>query len=154
MEHHLTRYASSNAAVTALWNSKISTAPQNIWQGGHDSAGTTPQPSTTWTPLDPRLTTDPSLTREQVLGRVAVVYPGADAEKQQRIVNQVFNLRTIRGAEQVARDAATAVGSRPLQFSLPSHAPRKRLAPTQPKGERRKRRARGSSSANRRADWL
>ena len=139
MEHHLTRYPSSNAAVTALWNSKKSTAPQNIWQGGHDSTVNTRQPSTTWTPLDPRLTA-PSLTREQVLGRVAVVHRGADAEKQQRIVAQVFNLRNLRGQEQVARDAATAVGSRPLQFSLPSHAPRKRLAPTQPKGERRNKR--------------
>ena len=139
MEHHLTRYPSSNAAVTALWNAKKSTAPQNIWQGGHDRTDSTRQPSTSWTPLDPRLT-DHSLTREQVLKRVAVVYPGADAEKQQRIVAQVLNLRNLRGQEQVARDAATAVGSRPLQFSLPSHAPRKRLAPTQPKGERHNKR--------------
>ena len=139
MEPHLTRYAPSNAAVTALWNSKKSTAPQNNWKGGHDSTVNTRQPSTTWTPLDPRLTA-PSLTREQVLGRVAVVHRGADAEKQQRIVAQVLNLRNLRGQEQVARDAATAVGSRPLQFSLPSHAPRKRLAPTQPKGERRNKR--------------
>ena len=120
MEPHLTRYTSSNAAVTALWNAKNSTAPQNNWQGGHDSTGSTRRPSTTWTPLDPRLTTDPSLTREQVLGRVAVVYPGADAEKQQRVVAQVLNLRYLRGPEQVARDAATAVGTRPRQFSLPS----------------------------------
>ena len=83
MEPYLTRYTSSNAAVTALWHAKKSTAPQNNWQGGHGSTDSTPQPSTTWTPLDPRLTTDPSLTREQVLGRVAVVHPGADAEKQQ-----------------------------------------------------------------------
>ena len=78
------------------------------------------EPSTTWTPLDPRLT-DPTLTREQVLGRVAE----ADAEKQQRIVTQVFNLRDIRLGEQAARDAATATGTKRLQFAIPSPAPRK-----------------------------
>ena len=119
MEHHLTRYPSSNAAVAALWNAKKSTAPQNIWQGGHDSAGTTPQPSTTWTPLDPRLTTDHSLTREQVLGRVAVVHRGADAEKQQRIVTQVLNLRYLRGPEQLLlSDLLDAKGKRILKNYL------------------------------------
>jgi hypothetical protein len=68
------------------------------------------------------------------------VYPGADAEKQQRIVTQIFNLRRFREGEHVARDAATAAGTKPLLFSLPSRAPRKRSAPTQPKGERRNKR--------------